>query len=102
MAAQRIDGKALAEQVLTECRSRVDALAARGIRPGLAVVLVGDNPASRAYVRNKIKACGTVGVHSEVIELAATVSQDEVVEVVRRLNADPSIHGILVQLPLPS
>jgi len=102
MAAQRIDGKALAEQVLTECRSRVDALAARGIRPGLAVVLVGDNPASRAYVRNKIKACGTVGVHSEVIELAATVSQAEVVEVVRRLNADPSIHGILVQLPLPS
>ena len=84
MAAQRIDGKALAEQVLAECRGRVDALVARGVRPGLAVVLVGDNPASRAYVRNKVKSCATVGVHSEVIEMPASASQAEVIEVVRR------------------
>ncbi len=102
MTAQRIDGKALADQVLSECRARADALATRGTRPGLAVVLVGDNPASRAYVRNKVRACGAVGVHSEVIELPASASQAEVVEVVRRLNVDPSIHGILVQLPLPA
>jgi methylenetetrahydrofolate dehydrogenase (NADP+)/methenyltetrahydrofolate cyclohydrolase len=101
MAARRIDGKALAAQVLEECRVKVEALAARGIRPGLAVVLVGDNPASRAYVRNKVKACATVGVHSEVIEMPATASQAEVLDVVRRLNDDRSIHGILVQLPLP-
>lgn len=101
MSAGRIDGKALAEQVLEECRAKVEALTARGIKPGLAVVLVGDNPASRAYVRNKVKACATVGVHSEVIELAVIASQSEIVATVRRLNADPAIHGILVQLPLP-
>jgi methylenetetrahydrofolate dehydrogenase (NADP+)/methenyltetrahydrofolate cyclohydrolase len=101
MAAQRIDGKALAEQVLAECRHKVEALAARGVTPGLAVVLVGDNPASRAYVRNKVRACATVGVHSEVIEMPASASQSEVIAVVRRLNGDPAIHGILVQLPLP-
>jgi len=101
MSAGRIDGKALAERVLDECRAKVEALTARGIKPGLAVVLVGDNPASRAYVRNKVKACATVGVHSEVIELAANASQSEIVAVVRRLNSDPAIHGILVQLPLP-
>jgi len=101
MSAQRMDGKALAEQVLEECRHKVEALALRGIRPGLAVVLVGDNAASRAYVRNKVKACATVGVHSEVLELPAAASQAHVLDVVRRLNADPSIHGILVQLPLP-
>jgi len=102
MSAQRIDGKALAGQVLEECRLKVEALVARGIRPGLAVVLVGDNPASRAYVRNKVKACATVGVHSEVLELPATASQADVLDVVRRLNADAAIHGILVQLPLPA
>lgn len=102
MSAQRMDGKALAEQVLEECRHKVEALASRGIRPGLAVVLVGDNAASRAYVRNKVKACATVGVHSEVLELPAAASQAHVLDVVRRLNADPSIHGILVQLPLPT
>jgi methylenetetrahydrofolate dehydrogenase (NADP+)/methenyltetrahydrofolate cyclohydrolase len=102
MSAQRMDGKALAEQVLEECRHKVEALASRGIRPGLAVVLVGDNAASRAYVRNKVKACATVGVHSEVLELPAAASQAHVLDVVRRLNADPSIHGILVQLPLPA
>lgn len=101
MAAQRMDGKALAGQVLVECSERVAALALRGIRPGLAVVLVGDNPASRAYVRNKVKACTTVGVHSEVVELPAGTSQAEVISVVRGLNADPAINGILVQLPLP-
>ena len=102
MSAQRMDGKALAENVLEECRHKVEALASRGIRPGLAVVLVGDNAASRAYVRNKVKACATVGVHSEVLELPAAASQAQVLDVVRRLNADPSIHGILVQLPLPA
>jgi methylenetetrahydrofolate dehydrogenase (NADP+)/methenyltetrahydrofolate cyclohydrolase len=102
MAAQRIDGKSLAAEVLEECRARVEALSARGIRPGLAVVLVGDNPASRAYVRNKVKACATVGVHSEVIEMPANASQADVLDVVHRLNGDAYIHGILVQLPLPS
>jgi len=102
MSAQRMDGKALAATVLEECRHAVDALVARGIRPGLAVVLVGDNPASRAYVRNKVKACATVGVHSEVIELPSSTTQADVIDVVRRLNADAAIHGILVQLPLPA
>lgn len=101
MTAVRIDGKALAEAVLDECRGRVEALAARGIRPGLAVILVGDNPASRAYIGNKVKACGRVGVHSEVHEFAQTATQDEVIARVRELNADARIHGILVQLPLP-
>jgi len=101
MAARRIDGKALAEAVLEECRGRVQALAARGVRPGLAVILVGDNPASRAYIGNKVKACGRVGVHSVVHEFPQAATQDEVIVRVRELNADPSIHGILVQLPLP-
>ena len=101
MAAQRIDGKALAEQVLAECRGKVDALIARGIKPGLAVILVGDNPASRAYIRNKVKACATVGAHSEVHELPAESTLEQVIARVRQLNADPAIHGVLVQLPLP-
>jgi methylenetetrahydrofolate dehydrogenase (NADP+)/methenyltetrahydrofolate cyclohydrolase len=69
--------------VLDECRGRVEALAARGIRPGLAVILVGDNPASRAYIGNKVKACGRVGVHSEVHEFAHTATQEAVIARVR-------------------
>jgi len=106
MAAQRIDGKTLAEQVLAACRTEVQALAlggpGPGRQPGLAVILVGDNPASRAYIRNKVKACASVGVHSEVHELPADASEAQVLDQVRRLNADPAIHGILVQLPLPA
>jgi methylenetetrahydrofolate dehydrogenase (NADP+) / methenyltetrahydrofolate cyclohydrolase len=102
MTAKRIDGKALAEQVLAECAAKVSALGARGIRPGLAVILVGDNPASRAYIGNKVKACARVGVHSEVHEFAAGTAQGEIIAKVRALNADPAIHGILVQLPLPA
>lgn len=101
MAARRIDGKALAETVLEECRGRVQALAARGVHPGLAVILVGNNPASRAYIGNKVRACGKVGVHSVVHEFPEDATQDEVIARVRALNADPAIHGILVQLPLP-
>ncbi len=102
MTAQRIDGKALAEQVLAECAAKVQDLGRRGVRPGLAVILVGDNPASRAYIGNKVKACGRVGVHSQVHEFAAGTPQAEVIARVRALNADPAIHGILVQLPLPA
>jgi methylenetetrahydrofolate dehydrogenase (NADP+)/methenyltetrahydrofolate cyclohydrolase len=101
MAARRIDGKALADTVLEECRTRVEALAARGVHPGLAVILVGNNPASRAYIGNKVKACGRVGVRSVVHEFPDTATQAEVADRIRELNADPSIHGILVQLPLP-
>ncbi|MBC7778618.1 MAG: bifunctional methylenetetrahydrofolate dehydrogenase/methenyltetrahydrofolate cyclohydrolase FolD [Proteobacteria bacterium] len=101
MAAQRIDGKALAQQVLAECGAEVARMVTRGVVPGLAVVLVGDNPASRAYIRNKVRACADVGVRSIVHEFGADTSQAQVIEQVRRLNDDPAIHGILVQLPLP-
>ncbi|MEW6314335.1 MAG: bifunctional methylenetetrahydrofolate dehydrogenase/methenyltetrahydrofolate cyclohydrolase FolD [Pseudomonadota bacterium] len=101
MTAKVIDGKAVAEQVRGECRLKVEKLKQRGIVPGLAVIIVGDDPASRVYVRNKAKACGEVGMYSEVHELPGDSSQASVVELIERLNADPAIHGILVQLPLP-
>ena len=96
-----IDGKKIAEQVLEDCKSDIAALAEKGIRPGLAVVLVGDDPASRAYVRSKDKKCQALGLHSEKIELPADTSQEQLLEVIARLNADDSIHGILVQSPPP-
>ena len=101
MAARILDGKSLAAQVRTEVKRKVEALAQRGIRPGLAVILAGDNPASRVYVRNKALASEQTGVRSEVYELPANVSEEALVDRVLALNDDPDVHGILVQLPLP-
>jgi methylenetetrahydrofolate dehydrogenase (NADP+)/methenyltetrahydrofolate cyclohydrolase len=101
MAAQLLDGKSLAAQVRAEVKEKAAGLAARGIRPGLAVILAGDDAASRVYVRNKVRACEETGVHSVLVELASSVSSAEVLQRVRALNDDASVHGILVQLPLP-
>ena len=96
-----IDGKALAAKIRGEVREKVARLKARGVQPGLAVVLAGDDPASKVYVRNKIKACEETGVRSVFIEYPSSVTQEELMKRVRALNADPAVHGILVQLPLP-
>jgi methylenetetrahydrofolate dehydrogenase (NADP+)/methenyltetrahydrofolate cyclohydrolase len=101
VSAQLIDGKVVAKAVKEEVRSRVEALKARGIRPGLATVLVGDDPASHVYVRNKQRTCEELGMHSVGHELPATTSQADLLALIDRLNRDPAIHGILVQLPLP-
>jgi len=101
MAAQILDGKQLAAQVRAEVKRKVEALARRGIRPGLAVILAGENPASRVYVRNKIRACEETGVRSSALELPESVTESELLKRVRALNQDASVHGILVQLPLP-
>jgi len=97
-----IDGNAIARELRAELIRRVAALAALGVRPGLAVVQVGNHPASRIYVRNKMKACGEVGLYSEHIELPADADESTLLERIRTLNSDSRIHGILVQLPLPS
>jgi len=96
-----IDGKAVAAAVLEECRSEVAELKAKGITPGLAVVLVGDDPASHVYVGSKARTCGDLGIYSRKIVLPAETTQDELLAVVQELNADPAIHGILVQSPPP-
>ncbi|TBO28842.1 bifunctional methylenetetrahydrofolate dehydrogenase/methenyltetrahydrofolate cyclohydrolase FolD [Aquabacterium lacunae] len=101
MTAQLIDGNALSKQLRGEVAQRAAALTAKGLKPGLAVVLVGDNPASQVYVRNKVKACEDVGFHSVLEKYDATLSEAELLARVESLNNDPSIHGILVQLPLP-
>jgi methylenetetrahydrofolate dehydrogenase (NADP+)/methenyltetrahydrofolate cyclohydrolase len=101
MPATIIDGKSLAEATRASLKTRISALAARGLRPGLAAVLVGTDPASRVYVRNKASACEQTGVHSEVHEFPENVSEAALVERLAQLNADPRVHGILVQLPLP-
>lgn len=101
MAAIVLDGAAVAREIYGGLKERVAALARTNVRPGLAVVLVGDNPASRIYIRNKVKACAEAGIHSEVHELSGKASSDELAETLARLNADRSVHGILVQLPLP-
>ena len=102
MAATLIDGKAIAASVRAEVKANVEQLSARtGIRPGLAVVLVGEDPASQIYVRNKEKAADEVGFLSHRINLPAETEEQELLAVVSRLNADLSVHGILVQLPLP-
>ncbi|NNC87864.1 MAG: bifunctional methylenetetrahydrofolate dehydrogenase/methenyltetrahydrofolate cyclohydrolase FolD [Akkermansiaceae bacterium] len=98
---QIIDGKQVAEEVLAECRGDLGKLRERGVTPGLAVVLVGDDPASRVYVGSKARKCGELGIYSRQIELPAETSQDELLGVVRELNADDAIHGILVQSPPP-
>ena len=101
MSAKIIDGVAIAKAVREEWKHRADKLKVRGILPGLAVVIVGDNPASRMYVRNKIKACHEVGLHSEVHDMPEDVTEEMVLRQVKELNSNPKIHGILVQLPLP-
>jgi len=101
MTAQLIDGNALSKQLRSEVAERAAALTARGMKPGLAVVLVGDNPASQVYVRNKVKACEDVGFHSVLEKYDASMTEAELLARVEALNNDPSIHGILVQLPLP-
>ena len=101
MTAQLIDGKALSEQIRAKLSQDIKALSAQGVQPGLAVVLVGDNPASQVYVRNKISACEHLGMRSVLEKYDASMSQDALLARIDALNADPSIHGILVQLPLP-
>ncbi|HIE4272055.1 TPA: bifunctional methylenetetrahydrofolate dehydrogenase/methenyltetrahydrofolate cyclohydrolase FolD [Pseudomonas aeruginosa] len=101
MSARLIDGKAASARVLAEVTADVAALKTRGIEPALAVVLVGDDPASHVYVRNKVLRAGEAGIRSLEYRLSAEASADEVLEVVASLNADSSVHGILVQLPLP-
>ena len=101
MTATLIDGVAVSKAIRAQLQQRVEALKARGVTPGLAVILVGDNPASQVYVRNKVKACGEVGVYSEVHQFPLNVTQEAVLAKIEALNRDPKIHGILVQLPLP-
>src|SRR5690242_14694288 len=101
MTATIIDGAAVAADVRQECKQRVDLLKTRGITPGLAVVIVGENPASMVYVRNKVKACEAIGMYSEHHALPATASEAELLNLVDALNRSASIDGILVQLPLP-
>ena len=96
-----LNGKKIAAEVLAECGNEIKDLAQRGITPGLAVVLVGDDPASHVYVNSKVRKCGELGIYSRKIELPADTTQEKVLEVVRDLNADGSIHGILVQSPPP-
>ena len=102
MTAKIIDGKAIAKKLRAEYHERVDQLRqSYGVTPALAVILVGDNPASQSYVRNKIAGCREVGIRSELIQLPVTASEAEVLDHIERLNDDVTMHGILVQLPLP-
>ena len=100
--AQNIDGVALSKKLREDIALRTRALKARGVTPGLAVVLVGDNPASQVYVRNKVKACADAGLHSVLEKYEATMTEADLLARVDALNQDPTIHGILVQLPLPA
>jgi methylenetetrahydrofolate dehydrogenase (NADP+)/methenyltetrahydrofolate cyclohydrolase len=97
-----INGKAVAQNIHAQSLDAIAELALRGLKPGLAVVLVGDDPASRAYVRSKDKTCSELGMHSVKYELPAFTTQQTLIELVRQLNADPTIHGILVQSPPPA
>ena len=101
MTAQNIDGIALSKQLRAEVTQRTIALKARGVTPGLAVILVGEDPASQVYVRNKVKACEDSGLHSVFEKYEATLSQADLLARIAALNADTTIHGILVQMPLP-
>ena len=101
MTAQILDGNALAQELRASFKERVAALTARGHKPGLVVILVGEDPASQVYVRNKVNACEAVGMHSEKLVYPADVDQAVVLSKIAELNADPKVHGILVQLPLP-
>jgi methylenetetrahydrofolate dehydrogenase (NADP+) / methenyltetrahydrofolate cyclohydrolase len=101
MRAKILDGKALAAAVRASVKESVARLSARGVRPGLAVMLAGNDEASRVYVRNKVRACEETGVHSQLHEYPADVCEKTLLERVAALNCDPAIHGILIQLPLP-
>jgi methylenetetrahydrofolate dehydrogenase (NADP+) / methenyltetrahydrofolate cyclohydrolase len=101
VTARRIDGTALARAIRDDVAQRAAALTQRGLRPGLAVVLVGDDAASQVYVRHKIKACQEAGLHSVFDKFDATLSEAELLARIEALNADPLVHGILVQMPLP-
>lgn len=102
MTARIIDGKALSDSIKHDVALRVTELKSKGVTPGLAVVLVGEDPASTVYVRNKAAACEKAGLHSEVIRLPADITETALLDVVKGLNVNPAIHGILVQLPLPA
>ncbi|MGE0440701.1 MAG: bifunctional 5,10-methylenetetrahydrofolate dehydrogenase/5,10-methenyltetrahydrofolate cyclohydrolase [Gemmatimonadales bacterium] len=101
MSARVLDGTTLAEEIRRDLATDVARLVGKGIQPGLAVVIVGEDPASKVYVASKGRACVEAGMHSETIRLPETASEDELLAVVDRLNTDPKIHGFLVQLPLP-
>ncbi len=101
MAARILDGKALAASIRADLKQKVAALVRRGVRPGLAVILAGDDAASRVYVRNKVLASEQTGVRSELCEFPSSVAESELLDRVAALNADAAVHGILVQLPLP-
>ena len=101
MTAQLISGVALSQQIRADVAARAAQLAARGVKPGLAVILVGDDPASAVYVRNKVKACAECGLHSVLEKYDASFGEAELLARIRALNDDPAIHGILVQMPLP-
>jgi methylenetetrahydrofolate dehydrogenase (NADP+)/methenyltetrahydrofolate cyclohydrolase len=101
MTAQRIDGTALSARIRTDAAARAAALAAHGMPPGLAVILVGEDPASAVYVRNKVRACAEVGVHSVFEKYGADLEEAALLARIDALNADPRVHGILVQMPLP-
>lgn len=101
MSAQLLDGKIMSDEIKAQVATRVAALKEKGVTPGLAVILVGEDPASQIYVRNKGIGCEQTGIYSETIRMPETTTQQELEDEIRRLNADPRIHGILVQLPLP-
>ena len=101
MPAQLINGTLLSQQLRADVARRAAALTAKGKQPGLAVVLVGDDPASHVYVRNKVKACADAGFHSVLEKYESTLSEAELLKRIDALNKDPLIHGILVQMPLP-
>jgi methylenetetrahydrofolate dehydrogenase (NADP+) / methenyltetrahydrofolate cyclohydrolase len=101
MTARILDGKSLAAAARTALKEKVDALVQRGVRPGLTVIIAGDDPASRVYVRNKTLAAEEIGVRSRLLEYGKEVSEAELMQTAAALNADPAVHGILVQLPLP-
>lgn len=101
MSAAIIDGKAIAKEIKDGVAVKVEELKAKGIEPGLAVIIVGEDPASKVYVRNKARACKECGIKSQVIRLPEETTQEELIEVIHGINADDSVHGLLVQLPLP-
>jgi methylenetetrahydrofolate dehydrogenase (NADP+)/methenyltetrahydrofolate cyclohydrolase len=101
MVAKIISGKEIAKSIREELKTKVDELKAKGVTPGLAVVLVGEDPASQVYVSAKGKACDKLGIYSDTIKLPAETSEEELLKLIDKLNKDPKIHGILVQLPLP-
>lgn len=101
MTAKLLDGKIMAEEVEKKLKERVDALKQKGITPGLLVILVGEDPASQSYVGNKEKGCARLGLISKTLRMPAKTTQDALEKAIREANADPAIHGVLVQLPLP-